>query len=181
VGLQPDVVVVGKSIASGIPLGAYGMSAEVAAVLEHDAAAALGDGVATGGTLFGNALSLAAARATLTDVLTPDAYAHAASLGARLADGIDAIAAAHRLDWRAHRLFNRSGYTHAPRLPSDAREARASFDAGLFNVQRLFMANRGVWEAIDSAGPACGVRAGEADVDRYLQVLDEFLAELTAS
>jgi glutamate-1-semialdehyde 2,1-aminomutase len=109
---------------------------------------------------------LAAARATLTDVLRPDAYAHAAALGARLADGIDAIAAAHGLDWRAHRLFNRSGYTHAPRLPSDAREARASFDAGLFNGQRLFMANRGVWEAIDSAGPACGVRAGEADVDR---------------
>ncbi len=124
---------------------------------------------------------LAAARATLTDVLRPDAYAHAAALGARLADGIDAIAAAHGLDWRAHRLFNRSGYTHAPQLPSDAREARASFDAGLFNVQRLYMVNRGVWEAIDSAGPACGVRAGEADVDRYLEVLDEFLAELTAS
>jgi hypothetical protein len=43
------------------------------------------------------------------------------------------------------------------------------------------MANRGVWEAIDSAGPACGVRAGEADVDRYLEVLDDFLAELIAS
>ena len=180
-GLEPDVVVVGKSIASGIPLGAYGMTAEVAAVLEHDAGASLGDDVATGGTLFGNALSLAAARATLTEVLTPPAYAHAAALGARLADGIDAIAAGRGLDWRAHRLFNRSGYTHGPRLPSDAREARGSFDADVFNAQRLYMANRGVWEAIDSAGPACGIRASGADVDRYLEVLDAFLGDLTAT
>ena len=43
------------------------------------------------------------------------------------------------------------------------------------------MANRGVWEAIDSAGPACGIQTTEADVDRYLEVLDEFLGEVTRS
>jgi hypothetical protein len=41
------------------------------------------------------------------------------------------------------------------------------------------MANGGIWEAIDSAGPACGTQASEADVDRYLQLLDDFLRELS--
>jgi glutamate-1-semialdehyde 2,1-aminomutase len=178
-GLQPDVLVMGKSIASGIPLGAYGMIDAVAGVLEHDPSASFGDDVATGGTLFGNALSLAAARVTLEQVLTDEAYEHAAALGGQLADGIETVAASNGLQWRAHRLFNRSGYTHAPSLPSNAIEARGSFDIELYNLQRLYMANRGVWEAIYSAGPACGIQTTESDVHRYLEILDDFLHEAT--
>jgi glutamate-1-semialdehyde 2,1-aminomutase len=175
-GLDPDMLVLGKSISGGIPLGGYGMTAAVAAVLD-DPSASWGEGVATGGTLFANALSLAAARVTLEEVLTEEAYEHAAGLGLRLADGIEATAAENGLDWCAHRLFNRTGYTHAPHLPSNALEARATFDPELFNVQRLYMANRGVWEAIYSAGPACGVQATEEQVDRYLDVLADFMRE----
>jgi glutamate-1-semialdehyde 2,1-aminomutase len=177
-GLEPDMLVMGKSIGGGIPLGAYGMTASIADVLEHDPSASFGDEVATGGTLFGNALSMAATRVTLAEVLTPDAYEHAAAAGARLADGIETVAEANGLAWRSHRLFNRSGYTHAPELPSNAREARATFDLELYNLQRLYMANRGVWEAIDSAGPACGAQTTMADVDRYLEILDSFLREV---
>jgi glutamate-1-semialdehyde 2,1-aminomutase len=177
-GLEPDMLVMGKSISSGIPLGAYGMIAEVAAVLEHAPDTVWTDDVATGGTLFANALSMAAARATLAEVLTDEAYEQPAALGARVADGIEAAAAAHGHEWRAHRLFNRSGYTHAPGLPRNAAEARATFDIDLYNAQRLYMANRGIWDAIDSAGPACGIETTEADVDRYLEVLDEFLGEV---
>ncbi len=57
----------------------------------------------------------------------------------------------------------------------NALQARRTFDLELFNLQRLYMANRGVWEAIDSAGPACGIQTWDADVDRHLAVLDEFL------
>jgi glutamate-1-semialdehyde 2,1-aminomutase len=178
-GLEPDVLVLGKAIAGGIALGAYGMTAAVAGVLERGESASFADVVATGGTLFGNALSLAAARVTLTELLSQAAYERAAALGGRLADGIEAAAGEHDLQWRAHRLYNRSGYTHAPELPANAVEARATFDIELYNLQRLFMANRGVWEAVDSAGPACGIQATEADVDRYLVVLDEFLDEVT--
>ena len=175
-GLEPDLLVMGKSISGGIPLGAYGMSDEVGAVL--GSSKVWGEGVATGGTLFGNALSMAAARVVLDEVLTESAYERAAGLGGRLADGIESAAAAHDLPWRAHRLYNRSGYTHAPELPTNADEARASFDVELFNVQRLYMANRGVWEAIDSAGPACGIQTSADDVDRYLDVLDSFLGSV---
>jgi glutamate-1-semialdehyde 2,1-aminomutase len=178
-GLEPDLLVVGKAIACGVPLGAYGMTSEVARVLEADASETFRDTVATGGTLFANAVSMAAARVTLTDVLTEAAYERAATLGARLADGIESVIADHGLPWRAHRLFNRSGCTHAPELPVNALEARERIDLGLLNVQRLYMANRGIWEAIDSAGPACGTQVSEADVDRYLQTLDDFLRELS--
>ncbi|MEA2124041.1 MAG: glutamate-semialdehyde -aminomutase [Solirubrobacteraceae bacterium] len=176
-GLEPDLVVMGKAIASGIPLGAYGMTAAVASVLDFNPVDSWGEVVATGGTLFGNALSMAAARVSLTEVLTEAAYAHAAQLGARLADGIESVTAARGLEWSAHRLFNRSGYTYAPDLPGNALEARATFDTELFNLQRLYMANRGVWEAIDTAGPACGPQTSADDVDRYLDVLDAFLAD----
>jgi glutamate-1-semialdehyde 2,1-aminomutase len=179
-GLEPDILVLGKSISGGVPLGAYGMTAAVARVLDAPTSA-WGEEVATGGTLFGNALSLAAARANLTEVLTEPAYEHATALGARLADGIESVAEANELAWRAHRLFNRSGYTHAPELPSNAAEARAGFDLELYNVQRLYMANRGVWDAIDSAGPACGIQTTEAHVDRYLEVLASFLGEAQSS
>jgi glutamate-1-semialdehyde 2,1-aminomutase len=177
-GLEPDLVVAGKSIAGGIPLGAYGMTAAVAGVLEHKPGASFGEEIATGGTLFGNALSLAAARATLGEVLTDEVYDHAAALGHRLADGIEEVAAARGLGWRAHRLYNRSGYTHAAELPKNAIEARQTFDIDLYDLQRLYMANRGIWEAINSAGPACGMHTAQADVDRYLEVLDAFVREL---
>jgi glutamate-1-semialdehyde 2,1-aminomutase len=178
-GLEPDILVVGKSISGGIPLGAYGMREPVAAVLEQGSS--WDDGVLTGGTLFANPLSLAAARVVLEEVLGDSEYEHAAALGARLADGIETTAAAHGLDWRAHRLYNRSGYTHARELPGNALEARATFDLELYNLQRLYMANRGVWEAIDSAGPACGIQTSAADVDRYLELLDGFLGEVAAA
>ena len=69
-GLSPDVVTIGKAIAGGIPIGAYGLSAELAARVEALDAADLVDVGGVGGTLAGNALSLAAARATLGEVLT---------------------------------------------------------------------------------------------------------------
>ena len=177
-GLQPDVLVIGKSIAGGIPIGAYGMTETVASTLAHQPGAAFGEGVATGGTLFGNALCMAAARATLEEVLTEEAYGPAAALGQRLADGIETIAGENGFGWRAHRLYNRSGYTHARQLPTNAIEARATFDIELYNLQRLYMANRGIWEAISTAGPACGIQTNNADVDQYLDVLDGFLHDV---
>jgi glutamate-1-semialdehyde 2,1-aminomutase len=174
-GLQPDVLVIGKSIAGGLPIGAYGMTETVGNMLAHRPGAAFGEGVATGGTLFGNALSMAAARAALEEVLTEQAYEHAAALGQRLADGIERIAGENGFEWRAHRLYNRSGYTHAPQLPTNAIQSRATFDIELYNLQRLYMANRGIWEAISTAGPACGIQSISTDVDQYLDVLDRFL------
>jgi glutamate-1-semialdehyde 2,1-aminomutase len=179
-GLQPDLVSTGKSVAAGVPFGAYGMADDVASVLEQDGGlAGTNHGtVATGGTLFANAASMAAARATLERVLTPAAYEHAAALGDRLADGIADAVARVGLDWYVHRLYPRSGVVFAPEAPADARAAAAVEDAVLTNLARVWLANRGVWEAIPGAGPTVSVAATEEDVGRYVDAYAALLAEI---
>lgn len=180
--LEPDIVALGKSIAGGIPIGAYGMSEETAEVFEradHPDDREEQPAVATGGTLFANALSMAAARAALGEVLGDDAYERTTTLGARLADGLEAAVRQQGLPWSVHRLFARSGTAFAPSLPRNADEARASEDHLLTNLFRVYLANRGVWEAIPGAGPTVPVPAITEDVDRYVGVYGGALAELT--
>ena len=174
-GLRPDIVTIGKSIAGGVPLGAYGMIEPLAQELDLKRQG----NVATGGTLFGNPLSMAAARAALTKVLTPAAYEHTAALGARLADGIESALLAARLPWTAQRFGPRSGHWHGPE-PKTGLEALALRDRPLTVAQRLWMANRGVWEALPGAGPTVPVPARAADVDRYLDAYGSFLRAVAA-
>jgi glutamate-1-semialdehyde aminotransferase len=183
-GLDPDIVTLGKSIGGGVAIGAYGMTDDAAsrlrAIEDYGGPGAGEEEVATGGTLFGNPLQLASARAALTEVLRDDAYERTARLGARLADGIEATAASAHLPWMAHRLFARSGYSFAGPAPRTGSEARDAHDSGLWRLLRLWMANRGVWEAMEWAGPAISVAASEADVDAYLQTLSALVEELVA-
>jgi glutamate-1-semialdehyde 2,1-aminomutase len=134
--------------------------------------------VATGGTLFGNPLSAAAAKAALTEVLVADAYEHTAVLGGRLADGIQAAISASGLPWTVIRFGPRSGQWYGPR-PRTGAEAFALVDDDLSRLLRVWLANRGVWEALAGAGPTVPVPAAPADVDRYLEAYAELLATLT--
>jgi glutamate-1-semialdehyde aminotransferase len=181
-GLEPDVVVVGKAIGGGLPLGAYGMTAELAAAFERGKSPAGEPGeLATGGTMFANALSMAAARAALTEVLTPPAYEHAAALGAELADGLEGAVREAGLPWQVQRLWPRSGVTFSARLARSAAEADADEQPELNALLRLHLANRGVWEAISTAGPAMSVAATRDDVAAYVAAFREFVADVTAS
>lgn len=174
--LEPDILALGKSTGGGIPVGAYGMTDELRDHMERHHDVYVGEhGLATGGTTYANPLSLAAIVATLRAIQTPEAFERVAALGARLADGIEAAAFSHGLPWRAHRLGGRSGFCLEPQLPRNAEEAERSIDVELIDLRRLFMANRGVWDAIASAGPAASFAHTEADVDEYLDVLEEFL------
>jgi glutamate-1-semialdehyde 2,1-aminomutase len=180
-GLEPDVVTLGKSLGGGVPIGAYGMTGDLRDWMEqHRDAHGRVAGLATGGTTYANPLSLAAAVAALRHIQTPDAFERSAALGAQLADGIEAAAARYDLPWRAHRLGGRSGYCLEPELPRNAEEAERSLDAALIDARRLHMANRGVWEAIASAGPAASFAHDAEDVDEYLGALDLFLADVCA-
>ena len=169
--LRPDVVTIGKAVAGGLPMGAYGVTAELGEQL--DAAR----NVATGGTLFGNPLSAAAANAALTQELVPDAYAHATALGGQLADGIqDAIGSAG-LPWTVIRLGPRSGQWYGP-IPRTGAQAHALTDDQLTRLIRIWLANRGVWEALPGAGPTVPLPATPADVTRYVEGYSELLATL---
>ena len=169
--LDPDVVTIGKAVAGGLPMGAYGVTAGLGGQLD------VARHVATGGTLFGNPLSAAAAKAALTEVLVPGAYAHAAALGGELADGIEAAIGAAGLPWTVIRLGPRSGQWYGPR-PRTGAEAYTLTDDLLTRLIRIWLANRGVWEALPGAGPTVTVPATRADVARYLDAYGELLAEL---
>ena len=180
--LDPDIVTAGKSIAAGVPFGAWGASDEVAGVL-HQLKGPDGERseiVATGGTLFGNPLAMAAARATMLEVLTDVAYAHTQRLGARLATGMREAVDRAGLPWTIHHLGPRAGYVFAPTPPRTAAEARLVADDLLTRLIRIWLANRGVWEAILGAGPVVPVPAEDEDVDAYLAAFGSLLDELVS-
>jgi glutamate-1-semialdehyde 2,1-aminomutase len=128
--------------------------------------------------LFGNPVSMAAARAAMAEVLTDDAYAHSQRLGTRLADGLSEVVAASGLAWTTHRFWPRSGLSFSPTMPRTATEAMAAFDVRLRTLLRVYLANRGVWDAIVGAGPTCSVAATDEDVDAYLAAFAEVIGEL---
>jgi glutamate-1-semialdehyde 2,1-aminomutase len=169
--LDPDMVTIGKAVAGGLPMGAYGVTAELGDQLDAER------NVATGGTLFGNPLSAAAAKAALTQVLVPAAYAHATALGGELADGIEQAIRSAGLPWTVIRLGPRSGQWYGPR-PRTGAEAAALTDGQLTRLIRIWLANRGVWEALPGAGPTVPVPATRADVARYLEAYRDLLAQL---
>jgi glutamate-1-semialdehyde 2,1-aminomutase len=169
--LGPDAVTIGKAVAGGLPMGAYGVSAELGTELDASR------NVATGGTLFGNPLSAAAAKAALTQVLIPAAYAHTTALGEELADGIEAAIASAGLPWTVIRFGPRSGQWYGPE-PRTGAQAYALKDDLLTRLIRVWLANRGIWEALPGAGPTVPVPATSADISRYVQAYGDLLALL---
>src|SRR3954447_19163459 len=109
-GLEPDLFTIGKAIGSGIASGALGLSDQVAGAMLAHAEADYEDTGGVGGTLAGNAFSLAAMRVTLDKVLTPAAYARAIPLATRFADGVRAAVASHELGWNVTQLGCRAEY-----------------------------------------------------------------------
>ncbi len=169
--LAPDMVTIGKAVAGGLPMGAYGVTAELGEQLD------VARNVATGGTLFGNPLSAAAAKAALTEVLTPGAYQHTTELGGELADGIEQAVRSAGLPWTVIRFGPRSGQWYGP-MPRTGAEAYALTDNQLTMLMRIWLANRGIWDALPGAGPTVPVPATRTDVTRYVNAYAELLAEL---
>ena len=182
-GLEPDLLTVGKSIAGGVPMGAYGMTDEVAEVLRPPVGGAAVSGiaydeVATGGTLFANPLSMAAARAALTEVLTQEAFIATARLGTQLAAGLRAHIDRAGLPWSVNAHGSHAFYFFSPEPQRDARGARDTDDPDLRALIRLFLANRGVWESGWWLGPTVSIAHTPADVEAYLDVFGEFAAAI---
>ena len=113
-GLHPDIFVIGKAVAGGIPAATYGCTAAVAEKITHRIHLEDCDTGGIGGTLAGNALSLAAMRATLENVLTPEAFAHMIPLAERFAAGVHHAIEAAQLPWHVSRLGCRAEYIFLP-------------------------------------------------------------------
>ena len=177
-GLEPDVVTIGKPIAGGIPASAYGFTDELAARVAASIDLEDVDVGGVGGTLAGNALSLAAMRATLADVLTEDAFARMIPLAERWTDGVQAAIDATGLPWHVTRLGCRAEYLFGPDPPRNGTEAHATGDFGLERYMHLYALNRGIlltpFHNMALMSPATTV----TDVDRHTEVFGEAVREL---
>lgn len=142
--LQPDIFVIGKSIGGGIPSGAYGLTAEVAAQVAEHVEADLVDVGGVGGTLAGNVLSTAAMRATLGEVLTDAAFDHMIALATRFREGVEATLAEFDVPWSVAQLGARAEYRFTRPAPLTGSESAAAHDDLLEEYLHLYMSNRGV-------------------------------------
>jgi glutamate-1-semialdehyde 2,1-aminomutase len=143
-GLEPDLVTLGKSIAGGVPIGAYGVSAAIAERIHADDAGDYEDAGGVGGTLAGNALSLAAARATLEQVLTEPAFVRMTALQERFTAGVRATIERHGLPWCIVELGARAEYRFTAEPPRTGGESAAATDTELEDYLHLALLNRGV-------------------------------------
>lgn len=142
-GLDPDFFVIGKPIAGGVPAAVYGMTAEVATRLEDMLAGDSVDVSGVGGTLTGNALAVAAIRATLSSTLREDDFARMIPLATEWTDGVREGYTRHGLEWHVQQLGARAEYWFCP-PPRNGAEAAAASDSALDAYMHLFALNRGI-------------------------------------
>ncbi len=142
--LQPDMLTIGKPIGSGIPVGVYGFSQEVADRICDTTTIDEADVGGIGGTLAGNALSLAAVKATLENVLTEEAFSRMIPLAIQWADSVQEVINEFKLPWVVNRLGCRSEYWFCPQTPRNGGEAEGVVDFDLDRYIHLAALNRGI-------------------------------------
>jgi glutamate-1-semialdehyde 2,1-aminomutase len=177
-GLEPDLLTLGKAIAGGVPGAVYGLSKDVAERIRPRIKDDESDAGGIGGTLAGNALSIAAMRATLTSVLTPDRFDETTRLAARWAEGVESVIRERRLPWHVVTLGCRAEYWFRPTPPRNGGEAAATVDAELDRYMHLAALNRGflITPFHNMALVAPGTSA--ADVDRHTEAFRDSVEAL---
>jgi glutamate-1-semialdehyde aminotransferase len=178
-GLEPDLVTIGKPIGGGVPVGAYGMTDDVAGRALDTTVWEAADEGGIGGTLAGNALSLAAVSSTLSEVLTEEAFERMIALARRFEAGVDAAIAAHGLPWQVTRLGCRAEYMFAPDRPRTGGEAAAAFDPDLDRLMHLYMLNRGVLMTPFHMMALMSPATTEEQVDAHTAAFAEAAGELS--
>jgi glutamate-1-semialdehyde 2,1-aminomutase len=176
--LAPDMVTIGKAIGGGIPCGAYGMSAELAARIEAMPDLDLVDMGGVGGTLAGNPVSVAAMRATLSEVLTDDAWPAMTALANLFGDAVAGVIDEHDLPWSVSRLGARVEYRFCRPAPRNGGESAAAADGPLEDYLHTYLANRGVLMTPFHNMALMSPATSEADVDRHTEVFTAAVAEL---
>ena len=180
-GLEPDLLTIGKPIASGIPMAAYGLTEKVAADLDAVLPLDESDVAGLGGTLAANVLSLAATRATLSEVLTDDAFERMIAMGERFEAGVADAVERHGLPWHVTRLGCRVEYLFRPDRVRTGAEAAAGGDEDLDRFIHLYALNRGILLTPFHNMALMSPATTEEDVDTHTAVFDEAAAELAAS
>ena len=177
-GLDPDIVTIGKSIAGGVPAGAYGMNAELTERILDDPAADIVDTGGVGGTLAGNALSVAATRACLESVLTEEAFGMMIDTATYFTESVRSVLTASSMPWTITQLGARAEYRFTPVPPASGGESAAAADPELDDYMHLYMINRGILMTPFHNMALMSPVTTKADVDAHTGVFAAAVDEL---
>src|SRR3954447_10486735 len=173
-GVLPDMVTLAKALGGGLPSGAIGMNEELAAVVEDGT-------VYQVGTYNGNPLGMAATRANLLDVLTPEAYAHLDHLNDRLLAGCTGVIEKYNLPGYAVGIGSKGCVTFATTKVIDYETFKAQQDAEMAELAWLYNMNRGIFMTPGREEEwTLSVTHTDESVDAYVAVFDKMAADLTA-
>ena len=178
--LEPDVFIIGKAIAGGIPTGTYGLSADLATRVLERTDLDLVDMGGVGGTLAGNPLQVAAMRATLEQVLTKDAFAKMIELCDYYTAGVQSLFDKYDLPWSINQLGTRAEYRFAKPYPKNGTDAYNSADPELEDFLHLYLVNRGIMlTPFHNMALMCPTTS-RADIDSHQAVFEAAIQELLA-
>ena len=173
-GVQPDMVTLAKALGGGLPSGAIGGTEEVMSVVEDGS-------VYQVGTYNGNPLSMVAARASLEEVLTPQAYAHLDRLNDRIVTGCQAIVDKYDLPGYAVGIGSKGCVTFSTEKVVDYETFKENQDAELADLAWLFNLNRGIFMTPGREEEwTLSVTHTDEAIDAYIAVFDELASDLTA-
>ena len=178
-GLQPDFFVIGKTIGGGMPAAAYGCTADIAARINALIMDKSIDTSGVGGTLTGNALAMAAVKATLSTTLRDHDFAHMVPLATAWTDGVQRTIDAYSLPWNVQQLGARAEYWFCP-PPRDGAAAAAAIDAELDAFMHLFAINRGILLTPFHNMALMSPHHTHDDVQRHTAVFADAVATLVA-
>ena len=179
-GLKPDFLTIGRAIAGGIPTGTFGMTQAIAESIKSMVELEIIDTGGIGGTLAGNALSLASMRATLTQVLTQENFNRMIELGTRWSDGVDAAIQEFKLPWTCNRLGARGEYMFGETAPVTGADANNAGDFELEQYIHLRMLNDGfLITPFHNMALMCPDTTA-ADVDAHTKAFHTMCAELVS-
>jgi glutamate-1-semialdehyde 2,1-aminomutase len=176
--LDPDFFVLGKPLASGLPAATYGFTQEVGERVLQRVKVEDCDTGGIGGTLAGNALSLAAMRATLEHVLTPAAFRHMIPLAEQFTSGVEAAIREFGVPWHVTRLGCRAEYLFTDQRPRNGAQAAAAMDFELERFMHLYALNRGVLLTPFHNRALMSPATTSSDVDQHTRIFREAVSEL---
>lgn len=176
--LHPDAVVLGKSIGGGIPAGAYGMTRDFANAVRESLELEDIDVGGVGGTLAGNAVSLAGIRATLSEVLTAAAFEGMVERSTEWTAGVQAAIDEFEVPWQVTQLGARAEYSFRPTAPRDGREAADADDFELQQYLHLHALNRGILMTPFHNMALMSPATTAADVERHTVAFREAVVSL---
>ncbi|HUB75260.1 MAG TPA: aspartate aminotransferase family protein [Solirubrobacteraceae bacterium] len=172
-GVRPDMVTLAKTLGGGLPSAAVGGSEEVMRVVEDGT-------VYQVGTYNGNPLGMAAARASLEQVLTPDAYRHLDALNQRIVAGCQGVIERHGLAGYALGVAAKGCVTFSPVKIVDYETFKANQDVAVTELAWLYNINRGIFMTPGREEEwTLSVAHTDESVDAYVRVFEEMAGELT--